>query len=168
MCRCAFVRLRRLSITAKNCKQRYKRHDDYDLGTDAVNLLCTRCRHFRYGLPLGITISSLVASYTTGSRSERLRDVADAPTETQGLALGMTAMGPPKGRSACRRTGAADGDCQAQRRHERHRRPTRRWHVLLVGRNRRLAKDFENLAGTLDRDLRDPRRHSARHQRLSA
>src|ERR1700726_2602809 len=27
------------------------------------------------------------------STSERLRDVADGPTETQGLALGMTAMG---------------------------------------------------------------------------
>jgi hypothetical protein len=71
---------------------------------------------------------------------------------------------PPKRRSACSRAGAADGDCQAQRRHEWHRRPTRRWHFLLVGRNRRLTKDFENLAGTLDRDLRYPRRHSARHQ----
>jgi hypothetical protein len=52
--------------------------------------------------------------------------------------------------------GVADGDCQAQRRNGRHRRPTRRWHVLLVGRNRRPAKDFENLTGTLDRDLRHP------------
>jgi hypothetical protein len=71
---------------------------------------------------------------------------------------------PPKRRSACSRAGAADGDCQAQRRHEWHRRPTRRWHFLLVGRNRRLTKDFENLTGTPDRDLRYPRRHSARHQ----
>jgi len=41
MCRCAFVRLRRLRVIAKDRKQRYKRQDYYDYAADAVDLLNT-------------------------------------------------------------------------------------------------------------------------------
>ena len=53
MCRRAFVRLRRLSVPAKDCKQRYNRQHDYDSAANAVYLLRT---HDVTPFPAGIGI----------------------------------------------------------------------------------------------------------------